>query len=886
MKISEVFKRTKEAAPSIDDAPGYSTAVDTDKPKENRTKFPIDPIEMGNPSGCTCDELFGSSIPEETLTEMRTSPNFSPERAQPYHKHILEGIRGMMRSGDADQIDAFTNDNGDADSRRMSFLTHLFHHVSKAGMHPRELGVSDDQFENYKAQKYAMDHKDESSEDLPTGGSNSCGTCGQYVKNFKDAVVNYKNRLMNDKLKTGPWSTEHAKKDAASVASSAIDSWKNGESTGGDADLSNIHTILGDFDKHSKKEHGVSYADVDSSHIPIAAPDYSLEAESTFDEPARSPKKEKIFDKLLNLSQGWDVKPTESAVGKDPFWNKEGDRPAVDKFPRETDQHFNQREQDYVNDLIDGKVEGHEDYAKEHIKRNVESVGQWSERTKKIVPGDSFRPKTTIDLPWHTIQGFEQRFDGDSHYFTRDRTYTDSGSTYDPSKDPRPLKVRSAEDIEGHPEITVGAFHTGVESEIPRRDKFLFQQAAMMPNLDLVKEHRKAMQAYENQPTHEPVIERYDTVPGAPLTKKVVREGVPIDRSPLTKVVREEVPDLDENGNQRFAPDRQVPVYKQETVSVPKYDYRKKTETVTKQMPETDERGTALFHPDGRPKLRFQTLTQEVNDIEGGLHPVLDEQGNHVHETVTRPMLQIIPEERRIQKPELDVMGARKAYDDSRREALSRVYGADDHVAEDTLAADHANAINDKTKEIITSPKNKIFISKKEEEMPKFIFNSSKKEAVHPGILVDVGQALHGLKDVGHMLMTPINQVKELVSPSHNISDIERHQDAAVQLMGEGVGAGRLLEKGVDKYDKAVGLRPSVKDKFDKAFRVLHPIKAMDDDEKNPVTSSVIRELSARISAAKKPCTDCGKKCADKDECKANQEQAKRDRAAENAYND
>ena len=491
-----------------------------------------------------------------------------------------------------------------------------------------------------------------------------------------------------------------------------------------------------------------------------------------------------------------------------------------------------------------------------------------------------------IDLPWHTIQGFEQRFDGDSHYFTRDRTYTDSGLTYDPSKDPRPLKVRSAEDIEGHPEITVGAFHTGVESEIPRRDKFLFQQAAMMPNLDLVKEHRKAMQAYENQPTHEPVIERYDTVPGAPLTKKVVREGVPIDRSPLTKDVSEEVPDLDENGNQRYAPDRQVPVYKQETVSVPKYDYRKKTETVTKQVPETDERGTALFHLDGRPKLRFQTLTQEVNDIAGGLQPVLDEQGNHVHETVTRPMLQRIPEERRIQKPELDVMGARKAYDDSRREALSRVYGADDHVAEETLAADHANAIRDKTKEIITSPKNKIFISKKEEGMPKFIFNSNKKEA--SGAAHFLQQNWHNVENaVDYARHTLHNQWDQLTNTGGTPSDSEHATDAAVQLGAEAYGAGRAGLAVADAYDNAFKLRQGPKEKLETLRKIVRPIKTMgDEDEKNPVTSSVIRELSARISAAKKPCTDCGKKCADKDECKANQEQAKRDRAAENAYND
>ena len=102
MKISEIFKSNVKVAEQInqpttalDAAPAYKAGEDKAFPTAERRpylKFPIDPIEVEDQNSCECHKLYGNSIPEETLNQMRVQPAFSKERRMPIHKYYVGKI--------------------------------------------------------------------------------------------------------------------------------------------------------------------------------------------------------------------------------------------------------------------------------------------------------------------------------------------------------------------------------------------------------------------------------------------------------------------------------------------------------------------------------------------------------------------------------------------------------------------------------------------------------------------------------------------------------------------------------------------------------------------------------------------------------------------------
>ena len=229
-----------------------------------------------------------------------------------------------------------------------------------------------------------------------------------------------------------------------------------------------------------------------------------------------------------------------------------------------------------------------------------------------------------------------------------------------------------------------------------------------------------------------------------------------------------------------------------------------------------------------------------------------------------------IPEEERLQEPSKDQ--STKDYSRSYATALAKAYpGMQTEEARSALEAEHSQEVQ----RLISRTEKVRLSSKKEDEMKSFNSSNNKEAHIDPnGIdLHALGHMVwNGLKDVGHAAMTPINQIRTIVDSKQG--DPGGHAlDATVQLMGEGYGAARLLEKGVDKYDEAYTLRPDVKEKVNKIKKILHPLKES--------------SFSERFAAEKKvtPCAKCGKNCKDSVECKENVNQRRREQAAESASN-
>ena len=103
---------------------------------------------------------------------------------------------------------------------------------------------------------------------------------------------------------------------------------------------------------------------------------------------------------------------------------------------------------------------------------------------------------------------------------------------------------------------------------------------------------------------------------------------------------------------------------------------------------------------------------------------------------------------------------------------------------------------------------------KRDNEMP--IFNSRNSKEAHVPIdpnAIDfhgIGGAIwHGIKDVGHMLDTPINQIRDLLHYKNDFSSANgRATDAAVQLLGEGIAADQVLKRKFDTSLKEQAGRP------------------------------------------------------------------------------
>ena len=625
MRISEIFNR--------------KTANDAETYVDER----VVPSELGV-TGCNCERMFGGNIPAEVAAQVAQYPAGSPEKAKPLHRHIVDTIKKATMQGDADTLNQFINDDGDDRSRRLSYLSHLFSHTTRAGSDPREeFGISNADYENYKSDLYA--HKNR----IEVKQLNTCGTCSQYVGELKNALNDYHNNLVEGKLKSGPFSTEHARSSATSHIAGLRGAWERKE-TPNNPQEEKIFSIMDNLDKHSSEVHQVDANSENPTRIKIETPEERTPEEKKDDIEAGNPlprntKVESVFNRMLGVGRGWSIKRDTSTPKKDPLWDENTQRPVIDRLPGETDEEHEGRWNDYIGNLLRGKVPGFENYAiKPKSSTGTEPEGQeYNVRVNVPRSIPNSRSLTTVELPSGNYQGYTLDDDvvglpGVMNYYTREKANR-TNLQYNPSDDPRPIKIKDPSEIKGTPEITVDALNQGIEARLPRRDRFLFQQAGMLPDLDLVKEHHRAMAAYENRPNQEWEIVGYEERGKDPWYINDTE----------TRVIK---------------PERTVKNEKGEDVTIPAA-----TRDVAVRRPALDE--------NGRPRFRS---TERV--------PVYKSTGEYEERTVK------IPEEQRMQRPVLDAVAAHDAYHKSRREALRRLYGADDDVAESSLAADHSRAIS------------------------------------------------------------------------------------------------------------------------------------------------------------------------------------------------
>lgn len=749
MKISEIFKSNVKVAEQInqpttalDAAPAYKAGEDKAFPTAERRpylKFPIDPIEVEDQNSCECHKLYGNSIPEETLNQMRVQPAFSKERRMPIHKYYVGKILQSLQSN-PEEVEALTGSDGDTETRQVNLLGHLFSHLYAAGMKPADIGVDDAQYENFKTRQYAMKNKQRAV------AESACGTCEQHAKQFKNAVSDYKQRLVDEKLKSGPFSQEHADESANYITERAIKEWRQGTPSS-DPHLNRVYETLGEMDKHTHAAHGFTMANYDHSHIPIDSREPNVADENN--EQERNPNVDKVFNNLLNVNGRWDLVRRTDVPEKDPFWNEDGS-PVVPRLENESQEQHEARWDEHIEKLLAGKLPGFEDWPKNNIRTNIPSsvpdtvrrnfpnpnvdVQAVDRPTRKKedgtiekvplgglesdydFPNSQLREKTTVHLPSRTVEGYMPKdavedFVG-APLANSERILSDNILAYNPEKDKRPRKIRTPAEIKGHPEITANAFKSGLHSQIPRRDKFLFQQAGMLPDLRMFEEHQKATSAYEAQPTHVPVFtgeyEGERAEPGSPFE--------PSDDYKAHQSRRAE-----EAAKQRTLFHEQAKEQAQK--SNPDVVYITKPNFLTDLNKHLDEWGERWDKENpAPPEDKTPLKTKPVEKVR----------------------YEPIPESERLQRPVLDVASAKAAYDESRKQALARLYGASDADAESSLEADHNSAKVEAYSKIINSPANRISIAKKENNMPQFIFNSRNNKEAH----VDPSLLQHGFDTV------------------------------------------------------------------------------------------------------------------------------------------
>jgi hypothetical protein len=780
MKISQIFSKIAK------DDLGQETSKDPDQLGGTSTKIKDYINDFTNFSDCNCPSVITKNLTneEKQLIQKDMPLETLSGRSKNYHKIIVNRLLGIMANKDTELLSKISG----YDTAKGLFH-HFLRHVEAAGINPNDFGISNDAYRKFKGavgtiktiEESRREQEQKSVQPVSKGfyPTKNCGVCNQYRKEFNDGIINFKNRASKEILKSNPSgeeqgppvSEEFANESAAKMSKDITDSWRNGKlfKKRENPNAYKLQGILKNWNNHHEESHNISLND-------LHGPDPRIPVTIDKEYKGRKPNVEQVYNNLLNQGSGWSKNLLEEP--EDPFYKE---NPETGKqVPRFAPKEFGETEQEYEQRATQEAAIVLEENAYQPIKQPSsikpkvvftpgKRPGPWAnESYEPLYPVEHFirtdigheneaipipqgwkkrtiNPpplKTIHDFPWGTAYGYEQRNKNKSTDVMTEWTFNKNPLVYNPNEDVRPLKIRSLRDIPGTPEIEKAELLKGEESKIPRRDKFLFQQAGMMPDLTLIKLHNQKMREYNAQ-------------------------------NPL---------------------------------------------------------------------------------------------------------------ERNTPKPEFDVDNARERYDKSRSEAIVKLFGSSDEEAEKKLEEAHTNAFKEKGQAIINSPMNKRFISKKENNMPEFIFNSNKKESHLDVSGIDfhsIGQAVwHGLKDVGHMLNTPVNQVREIAGNATP----ERATDAGLQLMAEGYGGARLMEKGIDKYDESFGLRPDVKEKVEKARRVLHPLKY--DDEDSTRISNVIASLSDKINSNKKICTDCGKKCANKTECKSNQAEAKRDAAAQAAYND
>ena len=392
---------------------------------------------------------------------------------------------------------------------------------------------------------------------------------------------------------------------------------------------------------------------------------------------------------------------------------------------------------------------------------------------------------------------------------------------------------------------------------LPSEHAFLFQKAGVDPDVAALKEYHRQKNRYDFQPTHRPVeTGRTETITE---TRKV-----PVTRGYVKKVVngKEKLVDYDTEYKRLFggndASGKYVPgeheVRAQELFpathktgplgaaayvnnlkkqwhaehSVERLEYDNETDKFNKQIKHTGQ-----FSP----KVRETTYKEETRTREV---PVVGSER--------------IPDSERIPEPRFMKELAEKNYSKSYHEALSKAYpdmGIDEAQAK--LSEEHGNVVNRLQRAKSESQKavnRRTINAKKGEEMPHFIFNSAKKEAIDFNLVHDIGTAfLNG----GRILQN--GPGKEHLTGGQQLSgfltDMATTVGVGLPAMNFAYKANQREQRKDQWNNTPDHIKQQMVEKHGREANPSHPDHNINNSYRTKIkkTSSVIASLSATIAA-------------------------------------
>ena len=783
----------------------------------------IDPRNIPSHDACNCADLL---LGEKSAEVKSGLDNGGDKRS--FHKEILGNWMDLLfntsNRSKAKETLSEVKRRQEVSSPGEEFKRHLIMHMDGAGVSHRDLGFSDNELSaDYVAGRNKALAETGSVE--PTDyDKEHCGTCDSYLTSLKNKAIEFKDSMGRKNETLPDVQKPYAAMSTAGLLSRILDSWtkKNPIKENDHPSVVEGNEIVKNWNDHTKKDHGSSLLS------PVSHFNYTPVVEDTNGESM-----DNLLDDLNSTDGGWGetLRPDipENTLSK-------GTRKTLEQeFPTEN----------VYETFLQKVITPADQQRAEDIAKGMELKGEMNRYTLdselpavKVTESETSGPKLLHDkLDDKYIPVIE----------TKPLQYDQSGKV-------SPLNVI---EMPGLTSLSRGINRVVERKTIPTQLNWDPLKVTRDP---VTGEERIPSDSWYSQPveynTDRPEIVQtwtnhkhdgtcsHDSHKGAEGSKC---DGWHADDiSDLMRIPREDAFLFQKAGVQ---PD--IASHKQYLKDLNAYE----------------------LQPTHYDTGKVKTITRPVttNHPWKGLQPVLDEEGNPMHETFQVNVMQEIPSEQRLSKPSKEQ--AIEDYTRSYATALTKAYpGLQAEEARSALAKEHSQEVQ----RLMSRTEKVRLSSKKEDEMKKFNSGNNKEAHVDPN-MIDLHALGHmvwnGLKDVGHAAMTPINQIRTIVDSPQG--DPGGHAlDATVQLMGEGYGAARLLEKGVDKYDEAYKLRPEVKEKVNKLKRILHPIKGA--------------SFSERFAAEKKstPCAKCGKNCQDSVECKENVNQRRREQAAESAFND
>jgi hypothetical protein len=783
----------------------------------------IDPRNISSHDACNCADLL---LGEKSAEVKSGLDNGGDKRS--FHKEILGNWMDLLfntsNRSKAKETLSEVKRRQEVSSPGEEFKRHLIMHMDGAGVSHRDLGFSDNELSaDYVAGRNKALAETGSVE--PTDyDKEHCGTCDSYLTSLKNKAIEFKDSMGRKNETLPDVQKPYAAMSTAGLLSRILDSWtkKNPIKENDHPSVVEGNEIVKNWNDHTQKDHGSSLLS------PVSHFNYTPVVEDTNGESM-----DNLLDDLNGTLGGWGetLRPDipENTLSQ-------GTRKTLEQeFPTEN----------VYETFLQKVITPADQQRAEDIAKGMELKGEMNRYTLdselpavKVTESETSGPKLLHDkLDDKYIPVIE----------TKPLQYDQSGKV-------SPLNVI---EMPGLTSLSRGINRVVERKTIPTQLNWDPLKVTRDP---VTGEERIPSDSWYSQPveynTDRPEIVQtwtnhkhdgtcsHDSHKGAEGSKC---DGWHADDiSDLMRIPREDAFLFQKAGVQPdIASHKQYLKDLNAYETQPKHYFTGEVETVT--------RPVTTMHP------------------WKGLQPVLDEKGNPTYETFQKDVVQEIPSEQRLSKPSAEE--AVGNYTKSYKQALETAYpGLQVEEARSALAKEHSQEVQ----RLMSRTEKVRLSSKKEDEMKKFNSGNNKEAHVDPN-MIDLHALGHmvwnGLKDVGHAAMTPINQIRTIVDSPQG--DPGGHAlDAAVQLMGEGYGAARLLEKGVDKYDEAYKLRPEVKEKVNKLKRILHPIKGA--------------SFSERFAAEKKstPCAKCGKNCQDSVECKENVNQRRREQAAESAFND